>query len=235
MFFAVCSWLSHDSGEQCCPWRKGERDTRGGSSYRGHVGKQCQRHEQNLSLLTVPLCPQGNQTEVQEWLALWLNCSSFLSSWHAGQLQISASVPLASVSGSQGTLGRHVFCWRRLDGRISAMRFFGSIFRTWKDSLFARCVLLSSDFFHNLCNLGTPRVFYPPLEGTNNKLVAYVPNELTMIWDNAWGDPVSFSLRGVLMSCVALHRFALWLRMGSGPLIWADAKTGRQFFWKFIL
>lgn len=61
------------------------------------------------------------------------------------------------------------------------MHFFGSIFRTWKDSLFARCVLLSSDFFHNLCNLGTPRVFYPPLQWTNNKLVTYVPNELIMI------------------------------------------------------
>lgn len=26
--------------------------------------------EQNLGLLTVPLCPQGNQTEVEDWLAL---------------------------------------------------------------------------------------------------------------------------------------------------------------------
>lgn len=26
--------------------------------------------EQNLGLLTVPLCPRGNQTEVEDWLAL---------------------------------------------------------------------------------------------------------------------------------------------------------------------
>lgn len=48
-------------------------------------------------------------------------------------------------------------------------------------------------------------------------------------------NPVSFSLRGALLTRVALHRFALWLRMGSGPFIWAETKTGRQFFWMLIL
>lgn len=56
------------------------------------------------------------------------------------------------------------------------MHFFGSVIRTWKDSLFT--MLLSSDFFHKLCNLRTPRDLCPSLRETNNKPMTYVPNEL---------------------------------------------------------